>query len=307
MTAELEECRRLLAARNPADALARVDGLLTAGPGPLAAREVRLECLMALGRFEMAHELAAGILATDPGNAVAERHRLVLEHALRKPDLGAPAPGLRPFHSEVPREVLLRIQQAVHHYTYRRLQMVKDPFSLALYPMLLGALRPRTIIEIGSKAGGSALWFGDLLASLHIDGHVHSIDVIPVTDVQQANVTFHQGNGRRLEQSLSAQFLATCARPLLVVEDADHTRETSLAVLEFFHPHLRAGEYIVIEDGILSDLYPQIFPDCSSGPHVALRDFLSRRGSDYVIDPAYCDFFGYNATWASNGFLRKIA
>jgi cephalosporin hydroxylase len=306
MVAELEQCRGQLAAGSPADALAGVDALPERVRGSLAVQEVRLECLMALGRFEMAASLAEQLLGIDPENPVAARHRLVLAYALRKPELAAAVPGLRPFHSDIPREVLLRIQQVVHHTTYRGLQMVKDPFSMGLYPMLLAALRPRTVIEIGSKAGGSALWFADLLASLRIDGQVHSIDVIPVMQVAQANVTFHEGNGRRLASCLGPEFLATLPRPLLVVEDADHTRDTSLAVLEFFHPHLRAGEYIVIEDGILSDLYPEIFPGYSSGPHLALRDFLTRRGAEYVIDPAYCDFYGYNATWASNGFLRKI-
>jgi cephalosporin hydroxylase len=40
-------------------------------------------------------------------------------------------------------------------YTYRGVPMLKNPFDLALYLLLLWRLKPRTVIEIGSKSGGS--------------------------------------------------------------------------------------------------------------------------------------------------------
>jgi cephalosporin hydroxylase len=61
----------------------------------------------------------------------------------------------------------------------------------------------------------------------------------------------------------------------------------------------------VVEDGIISDLSQ--LPDGDSGPHRAIRDFLTSHGDEYEIDGEYCDFFGYNMTWSSNGFLRKKA
>src|SRR5258708_31645092 len=107
------------------------------------------------------------------------------------------------------------------------MQMVKDPFDIALYAMLLWELRPRTVIEVGSKSGGSGRWFGDQLKTFGIDGHVYSIDVVPVRGMDGENVTFMEGNGRELEQVLSRPFLATLPKPWLVIEDADHSRETS--------------------------------------------------------------------------------
>jgi len=120
-------------------------------------------------------------------------------------------------------------------------------------------------------------------------------------------VTFLEGNGRHLEQVLTRERLAAMPKPWLVVEDADHSYETSLAVLRFFHPHLAKGDYIVVEDGIISDLYPESCPGHSSGPHLALKEFLAREGASYEIDPHYCDFFGRNVTWATNGFLKRVS
>lgn len=59
-------------------------------------------------------------------------------------------------------------------------------------------------------------------------------------------------------------------------------------------------------DGIISDLYPEGYPNASSGPHVAIRDLLERHADAYVIDRIYCDMFGYNATWCTNVFLKRL-
>lgn len=269
--------------------------------------ETRLQCLCDLGRFESAAELARAIAAVYPERRAAAASLEWLDAALAAPPIGTTSPRQRSYASAVPREVLLRIQQALHHYRYRGLQLVKNPFDLALYVLLFERLRPATVIEVGSKAGGSALWFADLLLSLGIDARVHSYDVFPVTAVTHPRVTFHRGDGRRLEEAADEAFMAMCRRPLLVIEDADHSYETTSAVLRFCHRWLRPGEYAVVEDGNLSDLYPEAFPDRCSGPHRALREFFAAHDGEYEIDAALCDFFGYNVTSCSNGFIRRIA
>src|SRR5258708_38877100 len=63
--------------------------------------------------------------------------------------------------SDIPYDLLMKIQQGTMTYRYRGIPMQKNPFDLALYPLLLERARPRTLIEIGSFAGGSALWVAD--------------------------------------------------------------------------------------------------------------------------------------------------
>ena len=58
----------------------------------------------------------------------------------------------RPWNTSLPRETPLSSR-----YTYRGVPMLKNPFDLALYLLLLRRLKPRTVIEIGSKSGGSGL------------------------------------------------------------------------------------------------------------------------------------------------------
>jgi hypothetical protein len=76
--------------------------------------------------------------------------------------------------------------------------MVKSPFELALDPLLLWNLKPRTILEIGSKEGGSALWFADMATMLGIDAHVVSIDLLRVAGIKHDGITFLGGDGRNL-------------------------------------------------------------------------------------------------------------
>jgi cephalosporin hydroxylase len=303
----LEEIKGLIRIRDFSAALKKMDALVAGGPNEREIADLRLDCLMGIGQFEKAFAMTGELLQKDPTHNNASELRAHLQPAIDGPPRCQASPGLRSFNSELPHAVLSRIQWAVIcGYQYRGIQMVKDPFDMALYPMLIWNLRPATIIEIGSKTGGSALWFGDMLKNFDISGHIYSIDLLPPDGISQDNVTFLAGNGRALDQTLTLELLAGFDRPWLVIEDADHAYETTIAVLVYLHPFLKAGDYIVIEDGIISDLHPESYPEYSSGPHRALREFIPRHESDYLIDPQYCDFFGYNATWNSNGYLKRV-
>ena len=205
--------------------------------------------------------------------------------------------------SSLPGRTLREIQSATARYRYRGVNCVKNPFDLALYMQLLSDIRPGTIVEVGSFNGGSALWFAAQTRGLGLSTKVYSVDIYPVGDVQDVNVTFLAGDIHRLEESALPEILQNAERPLFVVEDGPHTFEGCLAALRFFDTYLEPGEYIVIEDGILKDLN---FFTLKNGPNRAIRTFLSEKGHKYEIDRTYCDFFGHNVTWNTNGYLQRI-
>jgi cephalosporin hydroxylase len=192
-------------------------------------------------------------------------------------------------------------------YSYKGVPTYKSPFDIALYQLLLWEQKPRTLIEIGSKWGGSALWLSDVLRSYNVDYTIHSVDIHPPEKRKFPGVFFHSGDGRTLADTLSSDLLAQMRRPLMVIEDADHRPATTLSVLRFFDPWLRPGEYIVIEDGIVDDFFDKEQMDqLEGGPRPAIADFLEERGADYEIDARLCDFFGPNVTWNVNGYLRRV-
>jgi cephalosporin hydroxylase len=264
---------------------------------------LRSICLSNVGRHKEALAAAKAELAIDPTHRQAQEQVGSLTKAILRSPIKIPTQQ-RSWNTTLARENMLSIQNASMNYSYRGVPMIKNPFDFALYPVLIWNLKPRTIIEIGSKDGGSAVWLGDVLNNFGIDGHIYSIDIVEVTSVQHPRVTYMEGNGRALQEILTPGFINSLPRPLLVIEDADHSYETSKHVLEFFHPYLNLEEYIVIEDGIISDLVQDA--SYNIGPHKALKEFLSEHEDEYEIDSSYCDYFGYNMTWCTNGFLKKV-
>jgi cephalosporin hydroxylase len=134
-----------------------------------------------------------------------------------------------------------------------------------------------------------------MLAGFGLDTHVYSIDVARVSCVSHPKVTFWNGSGQALGDVLSEEFLASIPRPLLVIEDADHSNETTTAVLNFFHDRLHDGERIIVEDVMTAN-----------GAALGLKAFLEAHAEEYLIDQRYCDFFGTNATWCVNGWLKRV-
>jgi cephalosporin hydroxylase len=203
--------------------------------------------------------------------------------------------------TDLPYELLMKIQQGTMAYRYRGLPLLKNPFDMAIYPLLLARLQPRTLIEIGTHAGGSALWFADQAP----ESRVYSIDLHAPAGVAHPSVTFLEGDARDLGAVLPASLMESIARPLLVVEDSSHFAGTTAAVLDFFDSWLRPGESIVIEDGILTAM--RVAGAYDGGPLRAVHEFLARTNGRYEIDRALCDTFGTNVTWNVDGYLRRVS
>ena len=215
-------------------------------------------------------------------------------------------PGGRRWGADLPLRALESLQIGSLKYSYRGIPMLKNPFEVALYQTLLWQAKPQTIIEIGSYLGASALWMADLMRSFGLSGQVLSIDIQPPdASFERDDIRFIAGDARRLGETLSAEILSTLPRPLLVIEDSVHDVETTLAVLRFFDRVLEPGEYIVIEDGLVTDL--GVAHRFSGGPGRAISQFLLESEGRYQIDSAFCDHYGHNFTGNPNGYLRRIA
>jgi len=195
------------------------------------------------------------------------------------------------------------IQHGMFQYGYKGIQMLKNPFDLALYSLLIGRERPRTIVEIGTYKGASALWLADQQTVHGIDGMVHSLDIDPVELPADARVVLHRGNARDIKSLFPSDWIAAQPRPLLVIDDGDHTPESVMCVLEHFAEHMRRGEYLVVEDGSVGDL--GVARTFRGGPVVAIHRFIAR-GGPFEIDRSYCDLYGRNMTWNIDGYLRRV-
>jgi cephalosporin hydroxylase len=210
---------------------------------------------------------------------------------------------LRDFETQLPIDLLESLQRGTMNYTYKGVPMLKDPFDLALYQLILWQQKPRTIIEIGSYKGGSAVWFADQTRAMQLDTRIFSLDIHAVEGVEDERVTFKTSYD--LAQALPHDWLAELPRPLLVIEDSAHTYEHTLLVLRHFADVMQNGEYLIIEDGIASNMGIDVVHGLNGGPSRALEIFLNER-SDFEVDEQICDYYGHNVTYNINGYLRKV-
>lgn len=219
---------------------------------------------------------------------------------------GSPLPGGRNPGSSLEPAFARQLLQSLLSYRHRGRRCWKNPFDLAIYAQLMQERRPATVIEIGSFQGGSALWFADQQHLLGMERRVLSIDTHP-PEFSAEGVTFLRGDGRALSDLRLPASALPLRRPLLIVEDADHSYETSHAVLTFFAPALEPGDVIVIEDGIVGSLPGPEWAPFENGPNRAIADFLRAHPGQFRICTEYCDRFGHNVTFNTNGYLEKCA
>ncbi|MFF2040907.1 CmcI family methyltransferase [Kitasatospora sp. NPDC058170] len=196
--------------------------------------------------------------------------------------------GLDPYRrSELPDETLIMSQGTAQPMRWRGGHLFKSVYDFALTTMLLEELRPAGILEIGSGTGTSALWLADLAASIGFPCRIVSLDLQPV-EVSHPSVEFVVGDARRIGEVLSSDVLAD--GPRLVFEDA-HVGVAE--VLDYVHPRLREGDYLVVEDSV--------------GKTEQLAAFDAAHPGEYAVDTGYTDFFGRNTTSCVDSILRRMA
>jgi cephalosporin hydroxylase len=208
------------------------------------------------------------------------------------------------WSSDLPPSLLSTVQGGVFKTQYRGRAFLKSPFDVVLYLQLLQQLRPRTVVEIGAYQGGSLLWFADTLGALGMQPRLFSVDLQP-PQLDDPRITVLTGDASALANTLDPQLVASFERPLLVIDDSAHLYETTLAVLAFFHPILKPGDYIVIEDGVVDQFHEEQYRRYENGPNRAVASFLERHGDEYAVDRDLCDFYGTNVTYSPNGWLRR--
>lgn len=209
---------------------------------------------------------------------------------------------MRPFNTPFPTEVVTSIQQGVMRYQYKGVPCYKSPLDLAIYMKLMWELKPRTIIEIGSKAGGSALFLADIAQLFGLHAGVYSIDVEP-PGMDDPRITFIEGNVHQLEKSFAEHDLDECPRPWFVSEDSAHTHQACLAALHVLADKMHPGDMLAMEDGILVEL--GLAHRYDGGPNRAIEEFLTAQPETFTIRTDLCDIFGQNATYNPNGYLQK--
>ena len=199
-------------------------------------------------------------------------------------------------------EVLPLIQESIMSgTTYFGVRTLKNPMDAWIYQELVYEMKPDVIVEIGSRHGGSALFFAhlcDILGKGRLIGLDLDHDTVPERVKTHPRITFIDGDACQ-----SAERVERLIQPderVLVIEDSAHTYENTLNVLRRFSGLIKRGDYFIVEDSIC---HHGLATGPKPGPYEAIEAFVAEN-SDFQIDRSRERFF---ITWNPKGFLKRTA
>ncbi|MEK6748981.1 MAG: CmcI family methyltransferase [Pseudomonadota bacterium] len=185
--------------------------------------------------------------------------------------------------------------------SYRGVRTLKSVTDMWNYQEIIYEHDIEWVIETGSRHGGSALFFADVMQNKGAPGLVYSVDIDSVSNQAPPHpkLKFIIGDSGAMElaQSLVTQ-LPKNRKPLFLILDSDHTKSHVLRELNAFVPLLRSGDYLVVEDTCVNG-HP-VRPQHGDGPFEAIHDFLAKNYGILIPDKKREDKFGF--TFAPDGF-----
>ena len=190
------------------------------------------------------------------------------------------------------------------HMHYRGVRILKFPADLWNYQEIFSERRIDWVIETGTRHGGSALYFADLLQLNGASGRVISVDVDPAANQVRTHprIDFLVGDSGSPELAAQVAARLPAARgALFMILDSDHSKEHVLRELAAWLPVLRRADYLLVEDGCVNG-HP-LRPDFGPGPFEAIEEFCAAHPAAFERDAAREQKFGF--TFAPRGYLIK--
>ena len=135
---------------------------------------------------------------------------------------------------------------------YRGVRTLKLPLDMWNYQEIIFEHNLHWVIETGTRHGGSALFFADLLAAGNREGGVVNIDVtheaLDPAVTSHPRIRFLLGDSAGDPILKQAMELVPAQRQggLLLMLDSDHAASHVLRELKAWAPLLRRGDYLVV-------------------------------------------------------------
>lgn len=186
---------------------------------------------------------------------------------------------------------------------------------------VVSEIKPKWIIETGTKFGGSAIFFGSVLHGMGLtDSRVITIDIQEQPEARDAFATHHLKDyvadyivDSAVEPAAIARIrdlIASDPGPTLVFLDDNHNRDHVLTELREYGSMVTPGSLIVVADTVYEDLAgsPVGKPTAKyedmakSNPRAAIELFLEENG-DFARDDSFVGSGG--PCLFPDGFLRR--
>lgn len=216
-------------------------------------------------------------------------------------------------------------EERVFGLRFLGMPIVQNPMDLFVYQEILSEVRPDLVIESGTYAGGTALYFAVLLEQLRPQARVIAIDLRPrvqehIDAIRPAAIRDRVRNlfARRIEVVTSnsvapelGALLAERARgkQVLVTLDSCHNVDHVRRELELYAPLVSVGSYLIVQD-TLTDRRPEWVEriatcpcyDRVGGPGLAVQEFLDVH-PEFQVDRKREKLV---ITWNPSGYLKRV-
>eukprot|EP00933_Yihiella_yeosuensis_P044315 TRINITY_DN39410_c0_g2_i1.p1 TRINITY_DN39410_c0_g2~~TRINITY_DN39410_c0_g2_i1.p1 ORF type:complete len:295 (+),score=48.10 TRINITY_DN39410_c0_g2_i1:84-968(+) len=203
----------------------------------------------------------------------------------------------------------------------------KSAFDWQIYACMISEVKPHTIIDLGSWAGGSALFFADFAEMLVGESFqkVVSLD-ITLKNVRQVakehpKIEFFECSTEHLKTVFTEELCSKLPHPWIISEDSHYHFDKALEIL---HPLIQPGDYLVCEDtstqmhdwfeANLDKDRPKEEVDHTRHSIKQLRDtasilkeFCLKHSDLYLCDTKYTDMFGYNVGKHWNSIIKRVS
>jgi cephalosporin hydroxylase len=148
-----------------------------------------------------------------------------------------------------------RQRQTWRNTTWMGHELQQCPTDLWVYQELIERVRPAVFVELGIKRGGLTHYVASLFDLLYgsdsSTGRIVGVDL--TVEAARAAVGSHPRvtliEGSSTDRGTFERVRKECAgRSAMVLLDSDHTEAHVRAELELYHPLVRVGSYIIVND-----------------------------------------------------------
>lgn len=189
-----------------------------------------------------------------------------------------------------------------HPIKWMGFESFKSPLDLWIFQETIYETKTDLIIETGTRAGGSALYYANIF-DLKKKGNVISVDITNKKNIKilpkHKRIKYIQGSStsdkiiREIKKNINK------AKNIMVTLDSDHSYNHVKKEINLYSTFVTKKNYLIVEDTHLSG-HP-IGKKGGKGPYEAVMEFV-KKNKKFKIDKSKEKFL---LTSNPNGFLKR--
>lgn len=213
----------------------------------------------------------------------------------------------------------MRVGWSLHHYagfTWMGQHVLQLPDDLIRLQEAVFAVRPDLILETGVAYGGSLLYLATLCRALG-KGRVIGVEIQILPQIREAierhvlapHIRLIEGDSTSPAVLGAIRDAQQPGETVMVILDSAHDRSHVRRELESYAPFVTPGSYLIVEDGIMLDLFD--VPGGEPGwvldnPVTAVAGFLAEHPEFRLCRPPGTDRETVNVSYWTAGWLKRV-